>query len=88
MVMPYSIIGNTSDFGSEITGSNPVRVTNVKPLIKKIMAKFKVGDCVLGYHTQLNKTVKLKIIGISDIGYLTDNQGYIPINDEDKYTKV
>lgn len=27
MVMPYSIIGNTSDFGSEITGSSPVRVT-------------------------------------------------------------
>lgn len=52
------------------------------------MAKFKVGDCVLGYHTQLNKTVKLKIIGISDIGYLTNNQGYIPINDEDKYTKI
>ena len=25
--MPYSIIGNTSDFGSEITGSSPVRVT-------------------------------------------------------------
>lgn len=27
--MPYSIIGNTSDFGSEITGSSPVRVTNI-----------------------------------------------------------
>ena len=27
MVMPYSIIGNTSDFGSEVTGSSPVRVT-------------------------------------------------------------
>ena len=27
MAMPYSIIGNTSDFGSEITGSSPVRVT-------------------------------------------------------------
>ena len=25
--MPYSIIGNTSDFGSEVTGSSPVRVT-------------------------------------------------------------
>ena len=27
MVMPHSIIGNTSDFGSEITGSSPVGVT-------------------------------------------------------------
>ena len=26
--LPYSIIGNTSDFDSEITGSSPVRVTN------------------------------------------------------------
>ena len=26
--MPYGIIGNTSDFGSEVTGSSPVRVTN------------------------------------------------------------
>ena len=41
MVMPYGIIGNTSDFGSEITGSSPVRVTNVKPLIKKLWQNLK-----------------------------------------------
>ena len=25
--MPYSVIGNTLDFGSKITGSSPVEVT-------------------------------------------------------------
>lgn len=53
-----------------------------------IMAKFNVGDTLLGYHTQLNKEVKIKITGITDTNYLTEMQGYIPIADEDKYTKV
>ena len=50
------------------------------------MAKFNVGDTLLGYHTQLNKEVKIKITGITDTNYLTEMQGYIA--DEDKYTKA
>ena len=59
MVMPYSIIGNTSDFGSEITGSSPVRVTIHNFLYGgayKLNINFKIC-CKMAKHDE-NKDLK------------------------------
>ena len=44
----YSIIGNTSDFGSEITGSSPTEPTNIiQVYYEKSSKDFSICFCLL-----------------------------------------
>ena len=70
MVMPYSIIGNTSDFGSEVTGSSPVRVTTHNFLYGgayKLNINFKIC-CKMAKHDENKDLRSFSRIGKVSLG--------------------